>query len=330
MKWAIEMAPPMPAQLVATLTGLAYHADKHGRGAFPSVARLAAYTCKSERSVQRDLKDLRKLGLIRFGDQSKAAHLPPGKRPDVYDLAMERTVPKGRAGDDEVTLASRVTLASSRRRGGRKKPSSDAMTSDLTGDAHVTGDADVRGDAHVADGVTPTSQEGRRPRHPNQKIEPKEEPSYHSPEPNSSEQAGEEERTPDAFAFIQPLITAMTDAGFDDISWQMKADDLQAIARVLKRAGVEAMVKSALKAKATARTPIRYATYFLRAGWAGLPPKSTKPRKEPSSRPEKPPYCGDPDCDPITRTRDKEIENGLFVIVPCPHCHPDKRKNPAA
>lgn len=43
------------------------------------------------------------------------------------------------------------------------------MTSGLTGDAHVTPDVDVTGDAHVADGVTPTSQEGRRPRHPNQK-----------------------------------------------------------------------------------------------------------------------------------------------------------------
>jgi hypothetical protein len=34
----------------------------------------------------------------------------------------------------------------------------------------------VTRDVGVADGVTPTSQEGRRPRHPNQKTEPKDEP----------------------------------------------------------------------------------------------------------------------------------------------------------
>jgi hypothetical protein len=176
MQWAVELAPPMPAQLVATLTGLAYHADKQGRGAYPSVARLAAYACKSERSVQRDLAELRKLDLIRLGDQSKASHLPEGKRPDVYDLAVHRTVSGGRAGKDEVTQASRVTLVSSRRRGGKKKPSSDEFPEPGRGDVGVTPDVDVTGDAHVADGVTPTSQEGRRPRHPNQKTEPKAEP----------------------------------------------------------------------------------------------------------------------------------------------------------
>lgn len=176
MDWALELAPPMPAQLVATLSGLARHADKQGRGAYPSVARLAAYTCKAERSVQRDLKQLRELGFIRLGDQTKATHLPEGKRPDVYDLAVERVVPGGRASSDEVTRTSRVTLASSRRRGGKKKPSSDVIASGLTGDVDVRGDVDVTGDADVADGVTSTSQEGRRGRHPNQKTEPKAEP----------------------------------------------------------------------------------------------------------------------------------------------------------
>ncbi|MFJ8208156.1 helix-turn-helix domain-containing protein [Streptomyces sp. NPDC096033] len=169
MDWALEFAPPMPSQLIATLSGLARHADKAGRGTYPSVARLAAYACKSERSVQRDLLELKKLGLIRLGDQQKAAHLPEGKRPEVYDLAVEMVVPGGRAGRDEVTLTSRVTLASSRRRGGRKKSSSDALLDQETGDVDVRGDVDVTGDVDVADGVTSTSREGRRPRHPNQK-----------------------------------------------------------------------------------------------------------------------------------------------------------------
>jgi hypothetical protein len=195
MDWALEKAPPMPAQLVATLTGLARHADKKGRGTYPSVARLAAYACKAERSVQRDLKQLRELGFIRLGDQSKAAHLPEGKRPEVYDLALERVVPGGRAGSDEVTRTSRVALASSRRRGGKKKTSSDDLSSDLTGDVDVRGDVDVTGDAGVADGVTSTSQEGRRPRHPNQKTEPRAEPKdSYGARGSARAAAGDEER----------------------------------------------------------------------------------------------------------------------------------------
>lgn len=193
MDWALEKAPPMPAQLVATLSGLARHADKKGCGAYPSVARLAAYTCKAERSVQRDLKQLRELGFIRLGDQSKAAHLPEGKRPEVYDLAIGWTVPGGRAGSDEVTRTSRVTLASSRRRGGKKKRSSEDVPSDLTGDVDVRGDVGVTGDAGVADGVTSTSQEGRRGRHPNQKTEPEPEPKDSYGARGSSRAAGGDE-----------------------------------------------------------------------------------------------------------------------------------------
>jgi hypothetical protein len=166
--WALKYAPPMPPQLLGTLFGLADHADKKGEGAYPSVRTLAAYACKSERSVQRDLKELVKLGLIRAGDQKAAAHIPAERRPYVYDLVMELTVPGGRAGDDAVTSASRVTLASSRARGGRKAAAhaKGGVTPTSGGDAHVTGDADVTsgvtptsewGDAHVATGVTPTS-----------------------------------------------------------------------------------------------------------------------------------------------------------------------------
>lgn len=156
MKWAIEQAPPMPAQLVATLAGLANHADPKGRGAYPSLSKLAAYTCKAERSVRRDLRQLEELGLIRRGDPSKVAHLSPDRRPEVYDLAMERTVPGGRAGSDEGTQTSARSLASARARGGRKKPSSDEYRADVD----VRGDVGVRADVDVTSGGTPTSQRG--------------------------------------------------------------------------------------------------------------------------------------------------------------------------
>ncbi len=132
---------------------------------------------------------------------------------------------------------------------------------------------------------------------------------------------------PDAFTRIQPLIAAMTAAGIT-VSWSMQAPDLIAIADVLDRAGVDAMVRFAVDTKATARQPVRYATFFLRGGWRGLPPKAETPTK-PRAAAEKPPYCGDPDCDPITRFRDVEDNRGLRYSAPCPNCHPN-RKEPAA
>jgi hypothetical protein len=143
------------------------------------------------------------------------------------------------------------------------------------------------------------------------------------------EQAGDEERIPDAFAYIQPLIRAMTDAEIT-VSWMASADDYQKIARVLQRAGVEAMVEFAVNTKATARKPISYATFFLR-GWLGLPPKSTKPRPkaDPNLRADWPPHCGDDDCDERTRLRDVEVGNGLWASKPCPQCHPSRKESAA-
>lgn len=192
MKWAIEQAPPMPAQLVATLAGLAYHADTKGRGAFPSLARLAAYTCKSERSVRRDLRDLESLKLIRQGDQSKAGHITADKRPTVYDLAVENRVPKGRAGDDEGTRTSARTLASARARGiearRANKGSSERESSPEREDVDVRGDADVRPDVDVT--------AGGRPRHSGgtwTSAKPKEEPQDEQLPKDSSSPAAQED-----------------------------------------------------------------------------------------------------------------------------------------
>ncbi|MFA0844396.1 hypothetical protein [Streptomyces rochei] len=138
-----------------------------------------------------------------------------------------------------------------------------------------------------------------------------------------------EERIADAFAYIQPLVRAMTDAGIT-VSWQMQAEEYQQTAQVLQRAGADAMVDFALATKADSRKTIRYATFFLRGGWKGLPPKSSKPRPQPRGAGAKPPYCGDPDCDEITRMRQHEDDNGLRALYPCPDCHPKSRKDTAA
>ncbi|WP_374249773.1 helix-turn-helix domain-containing protein [Micromonospora sp. R77] len=91
--WALAHAPDVPPSCLAVLIGLANHADDAGRGAFPRQERLAFYARKTVRSVQSDLKTLEKLGLIRRGDQSRAAFLAADRRPVVWDLALDRRRP---------------------------------------------------------------------------------------------------------------------------------------------------------------------------------------------------------------------------------------------
>lgn len=88
ISWALREAPNVPASCVGVLIGLADHADKRGRAAYPSVATLAGYARKRSRQVQRDLDQLRAGGVIDYGDPAVSAHLRYDKRPQVYDLAM--------------------------------------------------------------------------------------------------------------------------------------------------------------------------------------------------------------------------------------------------
>lgn len=148
-----------------------------------------------------------------------------------------------------------------------------------------------------------------------------------APTPASdSEHEGQQDRIPRAFDYIQPLIKAMTEAGMT-VSWQMQPDDIQAIARIQQRAGVAQMVAFARTVKARTRDPISFATFFLKSGWRGLPPRADpRPDNDPAPAP---PWCGDPECDERTRLRQREDDNGLRALYRCPQCHPD-RKDPAA
>ncbi|MFH8627807.1 hypothetical protein ACH4A8_38970 [Streptomyces vietnamensis] len=105
------------------------------------------------------------------------------------------------------------------------------------------------------------------------------------------------------------------------VSWSMKPSDWIEISRIVQRAGIPAMVAFARDTKATARQPIRYATFFLRGGWGGLPPASTAPAARDNNR-RPAAHCGHPDCDPVSRTREIEHDNGLRTLERCPNCHP--------
>lgn len=125
----------------------------------------------------------------------------------------------------------------------------------------------------------------------------------------------------DGFQICQPLIQAMTEAGIV-VSWSMKPSDWLEIARIVERAGVSAMVAFARDTKATARQPVRYATFFLKGGWKGLPPASSIPQPRTTG---KPPHCGHPDCDPVSRTRETEDDRGIRSLTRCTDCHPEAK-----
>ncbi|MFG3705978.1 helix-turn-helix domain-containing protein [Micromonospora sp. NPDC047670] len=136
--WALNHAPDVPPQCLAVLIGLANHAHANGRAAYPTQDRLAHYARKSVRSVQRDLDELARRGLIRRGDQRHTAFLPADRRPVVWDLAMERRRPLPDALDPLAEPQS-------------GRPTEVPEPVDNRGDAH---DAPVpdRGDVHVRTG----------------------------------------------------------------------------------------------------------------------------------------------------------------------------------
>lgn len=88
MSWALNDAPVDDQGQLCVLLGLANHADRYGRGAFPSQATLAEYARCGVRTVARYLNALEAAGVIQRGDQGHTAHLPGNRRPVVWDIAM--------------------------------------------------------------------------------------------------------------------------------------------------------------------------------------------------------------------------------------------------
>lgn len=76
---------------------LAERVDEYGYGAWPSIKGMAKSLEVSDRTVQRAIRELIDLGLIREGDQAQTTHLQ--YRPTVYDVltpALKYIESKGR------------------------------------------------------------------------------------------------------------------------------------------------------------------------------------------------------------------------------------------
>ncbi|MET0417288.1 MAG: helix-turn-helix domain-containing protein [Actinoplanes sp.] len=93
VSWVIDEAP-VPTSLFAVLIVIARRCDNSGCGSYQSVPTIAEKTGKSADQVKRDIRELKKLGLIVPGDESLVQHLPVWKRPAVYDVALQMSGPK--------------------------------------------------------------------------------------------------------------------------------------------------------------------------------------------------------------------------------------------
>lgn len=87
MSWVIDDAP-VPTALFPVLMVIARRCDEHGRGSYQSVPTIAEKTGKSPDQVKRDIRDLKKLGLLLPGDDGLVNHIEPWKRPQVYDVPL--------------------------------------------------------------------------------------------------------------------------------------------------------------------------------------------------------------------------------------------------
>lgn len=93
MAWVIDDAP-VPVHLFPTLMVIARRCDDRGRGSYQSVPTIAGKTGKSQDQVKRDIRELKKLGLLLPGDEALVAHLEMWKRPSVYDIPLHVSGPK--------------------------------------------------------------------------------------------------------------------------------------------------------------------------------------------------------------------------------------------
>ena len=135
MAWAIEQQDVTDAPARHVLLCLANYADHEGRGAFPSVQRLAQETGLSERTVRYKLDALEQAEAIEKGDQRLAeVYISRGdRRPTVYDIPGVRGAARApRRGTGCSSRQNGVQLTTERGAGAAPDPSSNHQGSDLS------------------------------------------------------------------------------------------------------------------------------------------------------------------------------------------------------
>lgn len=88
VSWALNEAPVEEPVQVLVLVAMSEKANDDGTSAYQSKATIARKARVSVRTAQRVMSQLESLGVIVRGDQAAADHLPPNRRPVVYDLQV--------------------------------------------------------------------------------------------------------------------------------------------------------------------------------------------------------------------------------------------------
>lgn len=318
--WVIEEAPDVQPHWIPVLVGLARHADKQGRGAYPSQELLAEYARKSDRSVRNDLTALEDAGLIREGDMHLVDHLPPDRRPVVWDLAVERRR-QLTATDWKPTSGRSGRKPTSTRSGGHEAPSRPkSRRSEENGRKPTSTRNDRKPTSTRSGGIADTKTAGQ-------------EGTTGSPlPPNSSNYVGMQQHDTLIPAWTKPLMDALQMEGIS-VGWgRMSHLQWVIVQQLMNSHGIPYLVHIA-KTRWNPRNPIRFGTLLVDiwrefsappAGSPWHPDTIAAGRQKKPAQPELP-HCGHPDCDPITRTRETEDDHGIRSLDRCPDCHPTSK-----
>ena len=323
MDWVVGDAPDVLSHWIPVLLGLARHADRYGRGACPSQELLAEYARKSDRAVRNDLKQMEEASLIRSGDPQIVAHLPPDRRPLVWDLAMERR--RVLTATDWKPTSGRSGWKST---SGRSTPGNTSLESRTR-----RSEKNDRKPTSTRNDRKPTST---RSTAPTEDKTAGQEGTGGSPlPPNLSNYVSKQQQGTPIPTWAQPLLDALHMKNIN-VGWG-RLSHLQwiAVQQLMKSHGTPYLVHIA-NSRWNPSNPIRFGTLLLDiwreypAPPAGSPwrPDTANARKRPSGS-NKPPHCGHPDCDEQTRTREIEHDNGLKTLEHCPDCHPTSKGHAA-
>jgi hypothetical protein len=300
------------------LLGYANHADKYGRGAYPSTRTIADYAECDVRTVQRHLRWLIERGYLHDGDQRTVDHLDPRYRPIVYDVAMSAEQIEQWSAGSGLSTGNRDRAAEAGRHGGRASSQvsrgdnlsplpTDESAQASRGDSMPPLETAARGDNSSGSGVTNPAPRGdtavtRTVQEPSR--QPSSSPPSPARSPASADATGggrEGDPVADALDVLPEPVRDHPSVVPSALARRLRTLDQRGWPRVEIRkrlAGIE-----------TAEAPGAAALTRL-ADLARLTP--------PAVRPERPPWCGR--CDPRTRMReDPDSDDRPY---PCPECHP--------
>jgi len=306
------------------LLGYANHADKHGRGAYPSTRTIADYAECDVRTVQRHLRWLLERGYLHEGDQRMVDHLDPRYRPIVYDVAMTTEQIEQWATDTRPDSGNRARAAQAGRRGGRASSQlvrgdnlsplpADTSPQVSRGDSLSPLELGFRGDNESGLEVTDRAVRGDT-RVTRTVLEPSLEPSSSPPAPGCALAPAVVAGGGVNSGILADVLDVLPEPVRDHPSIV-----LSAIARRVRtldqRGWPRPQVREHLAGIETADKPGAAALTRL-DNLAALAP--------PQSRPARPQWCGQ--CDERTRLCETAHDDRLYR---CPDCHPRTTPKPA-